>query len=313
MPETIDNGTRQEIDGNLCVYYDGYWIKCYEPPEDGLAAKKRLIEALTRRLFNHVEHGINIPGRRLDEARRAYDREEDPDRKRVKGGMLAGALFNRAADIFTKVVELQELGVGIEPDDPLLRECGTCLQEALDLGRLVRHRGGDEGIDELWGEPFKAFCVSVEDFYESRYIKIAQTMRDIDHVADRISRAVASGSLFPELPDRMREFAEAAKLKCEVLRTDPIIFDVWPAFVVAGERICQLDPKLHRRPSVEETQAATEGRRLIHEGVALITHMARARVPMPKSRDTFLDRCDRYAATRQEGACRASRCAIRTD
>ena len=40
--------------------------------------------------------------------------------------------------------------------------------------------GGEEGIDELWGEPFRAFSIPVEDFYESRYIKIGQIMRDID-------------------------------------------------------------------------------------------------------------------------------------
>lgn len=42
-----------------------------DPPADSLQSKKQLIQALTRRLFNHVEHGINIPGKRLDEARRA--------------------------------------------------------------------------------------------------------------------------------------------------------------------------------------------------------------------------------------------------
>ena len=59
-------------------YYYGYWIKIYEVPADTLEAKKRLIDALTRRLFNHVEHGLNVPGRRLDEARRAYDTRDRP-------------------------------------------------------------------------------------------------------------------------------------------------------------------------------------------------------------------------------------------
>ena len=45
-------------------------------------------------------------------------------------------------------------------------------------------RSGEEGIDELWGEPFRAFSVSVAEFYESRYIKIGQSMRDIDRIAD---------------------------------------------------------------------------------------------------------------------------------
>ena len=130
MSKKTPNGTRRSIDGNPCVYYDGYWIKCYEPPADTLDAKKRLIHALTRRLFNHVEHGINIPGIRLDEARQAYERETDPERKRVNGAMLAGALFNRAADIFTKVVELQGVGVEIAT--------GRCPHERM---RAVSARG----------------------------------------------------------------------------------------------------------------------------------------------------------------------------
>ena len=32
MSETIANGTRREIDGRPSVYYDGYWIKWYDPP-----------------------------------------------------------------------------------------------------------------------------------------------------------------------------------------------------------------------------------------------------------------------------------------
>src|SRR5215472_7275836 len=99
MPESILPGTKQIIDRRLRVYYFGYWVKAYEVPADTLLAKKRLIEALTRRLFNHVEHGLNIPGKRLAEARRAFESEVDPARRRVKGAMLAGALFNRAADL----------------------------------------------------------------------------------------------------------------------------------------------------------------------------------------------------------------------
>jgi len=109
-------GTRRIVDGLERVFYDGYWIKTYKVPTDSLEAKKKLIEALTRRLFNHTEHGLNIPGTRLNEARSSYESETDPARKRVKGAMLAGALFNRAADIFRKLVELQACGIEILSD-----------------------------------------------------------------------------------------------------------------------------------------------------------------------------------------------------
>ena len=186
----VSEGAKRAIDGHWCVFYGGYWIKAYDAPADTLLAKKGLIQALTRRLFNHVEHGLNIPGTRLDEARRAFDAETDPPKKRVKGAMLAGALFNRATDVITKAVELQALGIEIRAHDALMRQCGDHLQEALALGRLVLHRSGEEGIDELWGEPFKAFVFPIEDFYRSRYIKIAATMRQIDAICDRLAADV---------------------------------------------------------------------------------------------------------------------------
>ena len=182
--DTTAPGTKRQIDGQWRVFYDGYWIKAYDAPADTLAAKKALIEALTRRLFNHVEHGLNIPGFRLEEARRAFEAETDPQKQRVKGAMLAGALFNRATQVFTKVVDIQALGLEIRSDNALMRQCSEHLQEALALGKMVLHRSGEEGIDELWGEPFKAFAFPIEDFYRSRYIKIAQTMRAIDGIAE---------------------------------------------------------------------------------------------------------------------------------
>ncbi|WP_243448388.1 hypothetical protein [Candidatus Thiosymbion oneisti] len=301
MLHQISNGTRRDIKGKPRVYYDGYWIKYYEPPADNLEAKKQLIHALTRRLFNHVEHGINIPGIRLNEARQAYEREMDPERKRVAGAMLAGALFNRATDIFTKVVELQEFGVEITSDDALMDQCGKYLLEALELGRLVRHRSGDEGLDELWGEPFRAFSIPVRDFYESRYLKIAQTMCHIDRIADVMVDTCADEGSFPGVDLHIRELADAAKEKCETLRTDPAIFEVWPTFVVAGERLCRLEPQLPQHASEERIRRTRRARALIRDGVSLIRHIARARVPMPKSTREYLEQCHHFRLAAEQG------------
>jgi hypothetical protein len=296
MTDSITNGSKREIDGRVHIYFDGYWIKYYAPPQhsDSLAAKKTLIEALTRRLFNHVEHGINIPGRRLDQARAAFEAEEDPQLKRVKGAMLAGALFNRAADIFTKLVDLQALGVDVETDNSLMRECGRCLMEALELGKNVRHRCGDECIEELWGEPFKAFSVPVDAFYDSRYIKIAQTKRTIDRIADTMIRTFALTPLFQGVEDIIETFAASAKGKCETLRTDPDIFTIWPEFVVAGERLTAFEPQFPLTPTKATFRLAEQGTLLLKEGKVLVTSIARARVPMTKSTDKYLERCASY-------------------
>jgi len=73
--------------------------------------------------------------------------------------MLAGALFNRATDVFTAIVELEEKGVMISSENELMRTCGECFAEALELGKQVKHHSGEEGIDELWGEPSRAFTL----------------------------------------------------------------------------------------------------------------------------------------------------------
>jgi hypothetical protein len=293
LPIALGNDERI-FDGQRRVFCDGYWVKAYDVPADTLTAKKRLIEALTRRLFNHVEHGVNIPGSRLEEARRAFEAESEPRRKRVKGAMLAGALFNRAADVFTKVVEIQSLGIEILPDNALMRECGQHLQEALELGRMVLHRSGEEGIDELWGEPFKAFAFPIEEFYKSRYMKIAQTMRTIDVIQDELLATFGDMDAFAGIEPHIRECVAAAKVKCETLHTDPEIFAVWPALVVAAEKLCAFEVRAPKTSSLDEQLKVRQGLQLIAMGKDLIFHMTRARVPMPKSTRDYVERLQLY-------------------
>lgn len=290
----IPLGEKREIDGRVRVYYYGYWIKAYPVPADTLQTKKMLIEALTRRLFNHTEYGLNIPGVRLNEARTAYDTETDPAKRRVKGAMLAGALFNRATAIFTKMVEIQTLGVEIEHNNELMRDCGKCLKEALSLAKLVVHRSGEEGIDELWGEPLKAFSFPIGDFFESRYIKIAQTMRDIDKLCDTIVSMIGELLAFTGAVPLICDLSRRAKIKSETLATDPEIFDIWSEFVVAIEKIQAFRPTLPENASPELLHEIERGRQLILRGALLISDITRARVPMPKSTHDYVEQCCAY-------------------
>ncbi len=290
------NGTRRKIDGKECIYFDGYWIRHYQPPEDTLTARKRLIDHLTRRTFHHTEPGINTPGDNLDAARAAHDRETDPARKRVNAAMLAGALFNRATDIFTTVVTLAEKGVEISPTNELMRQCGRCFKEALELGKQVKHYSGEEGIDELWGEPLKAFTMPIAAFYESRYIKIAQAMRDIDRIADAIVDVFDGDEAYSGFADAVFEYAASAKAEAETMRSDKVIFQVWPRFVAAGERMVDYRPNRPERNTLISKQRELEEQRLISDGRNLISYLSGARVPMPKSTDVYIERCTAFKA-----------------
>lgn len=294
MKENIENGVIKEIDGVTKVYYEGYWIKYYEPPVNNLSKKKLLIQSLTRRLFNHMEHGINIPGRLLEDVRSSYESEQDPRKKRVKGAMLAGALFNHAADIFTHLVELEACGVEILPENDLMHKCGLCLREALEYGKLVKHRNGDEGIDELWGEPFKAFIMSIEDFYDSRYLKIALTMKNIDEVAAYMVECMGKDPRYEGLEQLILDYAKVARRKCETLRTDEDIFDVWSEFVVVGEEITHFTPSSGNASDTDDQIDLLDSKHLLTAGVKLIAYITRARTPIPKSTENFMQECQHY-------------------
>jgi len=294
MTEPIADGTERIIEGRSRVYFDGYWIKSYPMPSDTLQEKRRLIDVLARRLFNHVEHGLYIPGARLSEARRAFETENDPERRRVKGGMLAASLFNRATDILTKLVELQAVGVEIAASGPLMRSCGEHLKEALELGRLVLHRSGHEGIDELWGEPFKVFAFPVQEFYRSRYLKVAMAMRCIDELASELGRALAGRPAFADIDALIAELALAAKEYSETLRSADDVFDVCASFAVAGERLLAFEATIERPTSGHRSREVERGVELVQSGVDLMASIARARVPMPKSTEAFVRACQRY-------------------
>lgn len=298
MNEPIPNGTEKIIDGRPSVYFYGYWIRYYDPPKESLAAKKVLIDHLRRRLFHHTEAGINTPGQRLDMARTAYEQEQNPARKRVNAAMLAGALFNRATDIFTSVVALEEKGVTISPQNELVRACGEYFKEALVLGKNVRHYSGHEGIDELWGEPFKAFSMPIKEFYQTRYIKIAQAMSNLDCITDVMVNVFKGDLAFSGVDDLIREYGEAAKLECETMRSDEAIFQVWPTYVAASEALMGFSPNASQDPQQSERQTIAHGMRLLRDGRDLIRYVTGARVPMPKSTEVYLEQCEEYRLAR---------------
>lgn len=286
------NGSRQTVDGADYIYFHGYWVRYYPPLEESLASRKKLIDNLTRRAFHHTEPGINTPGERLGMARTAYESQSDPALRRVNAAMLAGALFNRATDIFTAIVELEEKGVRISRDNELMKACGDYFKEALELGTEVRHHSGEEGIDELWGEPFRAFTLPITAYYESRFIKVAQTMANIDKLAATLHATFATRLEFHDLPALIDNFAKAARHESETMKSDACIFDIWPRFVAAGEALGSYRAQIPPDCTRECRYVMEEAENTLIAGRDLINWIARARVPMPGSTKDFIARCE---------------------
>ena len=143
-----------------------------------------------------------------------------------------------------------------------MRQCDDCFREALELGHFVKHYSGEEGIDELWGEPFKAFTLPIATVYESRYMKIARAMRDIDGLAGKMESCFMSLPGFRAIGPLLQELSAAAKLESETMRSDRVIFRVWPRFVAAGEDVAGFRPALPEDAPLEQRRLAEEALRL---------------------------------------------------
>lgn len=292
--DDVVNGTLSIINGEQRIYYYGYWILYYEPPAETWTARIRLIEGLTRRTFHHTEAGINTPGDKLDLARKCYEEASNEQEKRVNGAMLAGALFNRATDIFKIIVELEDKGVHLSLENELMQECNECLLEAMKLGKMVRHVSGVEGIDELWGEPLKAFTMPLEMFYETRYVKISNTMRDIDRIVTELRECLSDCPDFKPLWPILDEFSNYAKLNSETIKRDPRWYAIWPKFVTNSENIEALVSQLQDSVDSDSRSFIIAGCKLIDDGKNLIRHISGARVPMPETTKRFMKQCEQY-------------------
>ena len=288
-----ENGTIREHNGKICIYTDGYWIRYYAPPPNTMAEKRELIYSLRKRVFHHTEEGINSPGWRLEIARKYYEEETDLARKRVNASMLAGSLFNRATDIFSSVVDLEEKGIHVDDNNQLMQQCQDCFMEALELGKQVKHFSGEEGVDELWGEPFKAFSIPIDKFFQSRYIKMAQTFAAIDCVVDRMQSVFEKVEGFAGVIPLLEELRDVSKTEIETMRRDEAIYEVWPRYVTAKENITTFKP-CGLNNQEDRLRYWEDGLRLLHMGKDVLSHLSGVRVPMPVTTKNYMAFCDLY-------------------
>jgi hypothetical protein len=122
------------------------------------------------------------------------------------------------------------------------------------------------------------------------------TIGAIDRIAEELARTFEQDPMFRGIEPLLRDFARAAKSKCETLRTDPEIFDVWTSFVVSGERLVGFEPRLPSSPTETIRERVKHGADLVRAGKDLVFCVTRARVPMPKSTREFVERCEAFHA-----------------
>ena len=143
--------------------------------------------------------------------------------------------------------------------------------------------------------------MSMADCYESRYAKIAQTMRDIDRIADALVEQIEGDERLrgaKPLVARVRSICEGGdgddahgsgdlRRVARIRRMRRATARISPPAPVPSDEIVQ--------------RRIEDGLRLLHEGKSLLTYLAGARVPMPKSTREFLDLCRRYEERRPLG------------
>jgi len=99
---------------------------------------------------------------------------------------------------------------------------------------------------------------------------------------------------YPGLDQLILTYAKTARRKCETLRTDDDIYDVWSDFVVAGETITDFVPLPYERTAGDAKVDTMDVRHMLKSGVRLISFITRARTPMPLSTQNFLNECAQY-------------------
>ena len=147
-----------------------------------------------------------------------------------------------------------------------------------------------------YGANLKAFTMSPAKFYESRFVKIAQSMRDIDRVGDCMIKTFGSNSVFTGISDSIMAYTAVAKRVSDTMKKDPIIFQTWPEFVALAEALDTFEPKLPASADQMQQMKTGQGMALLREGKRLIGYIAGARVPMPLSTERYIEKCRQYQA-----------------
>ena len=131
-------------------------------------------------------------------------------------------------------------------------------------------------------------------YYESRYVKVAQTMRSIDEIAEKMIVTFTSFPAFRDLGQIIRDYARAAREETEIMKSDLDFFRNWPEFVSLGEQISRFKPDPSGGDNTLTTSQLDEGKQLLCEGKDLLRDIAAVRVPILISSRQYLAALDNF-------------------
>ncbi len=103
--------------------------------------------------------------------------------------------------------------------------------------------------------------------------------------------------VYGDMKDKLAELTDSAKLACETIRSDPVIFDVWPRYIAAKEAYEEYMANLLAGKNSHEDLEFLDAYRLIKEGGALLVKLASLRVPIPNSVQNFSQRCNEFVTS----------------
>ncbi len=116
-------------------------------------------------------------------------------------------------------------------------------------------------------------------------------MSEIDKITSAICTVTIGDGAFSDVNNKILELGIMAKMTCETIRTDPVMFDVWPSYIAAKEEyedsLNSLLTDINDKKNIQFMYAY----RLIKEGGVLLIKLATLRVPIPASVRSFTNRC----------------------
>ncbi len=224
-----------------------YLVRKYDVPDvSDLPAMRNLIKDFEQRFLHFVDRGYNVTKTSPEKLDRYIEDERDllqeianqrkssnnpafeKDTEEQTKRWLGTALIGRSMRLMRHYLKQKEVGADNAKLEDIFQRVKSDMQEFNQLDVSLRGKRGylddDTAIKEMIGEPQKLFiaCVlgqdqPIKDFYDGRYLKIANAMRTIDEAQNAVAGVL---TMDRKIQATFKGMAEAAKHKIQIQHGD---------------------------------------------------------------------------------------------